>query len=255
MTAARPLRGLGLALAGCLAAGCFGLRPPATPMPTRTLVEGGAGNRCLLLLLPGRGDGVDDFARHRFGRIAAERGIDAEVMAVDAHLGYFRDRSLLRRLSADVIEPARRRGIEEIWWVGISLGGMASLLVLDERPEAVDGVVLLAPYLGDGPMVDSVVTAGDLAVWQDDPDLPGGPDDLWRRLWLDLQARAAEPPDGPPIYLGFGEGDRYRDAHRVLAGALPEERVLVLPGGHDWETWSALWNSLTANGLPICRGG
>lgn len=255
MTAGRSLRGLGLALAGCLAAGCLGLRSPETPMPTRTLVAGGAGNGCLLLLLPGRGDGMDHFAEHEFGRIAAEHGIAAEVVAVDAHMGYFRSRSLLRRLTADVIEPARRRGIDEIWWVGISLGGMASLLVLDEHPEAVDGMVLLAPYLGDGPMVDSVVTTGDLAVWRDDPDLPGGPDDLWRRLWLDLQERAVESPERPPIFLGFGDGDRYRAAHRVLAAALPDERVLVLPGGHDWKTWSALWTRIAADGLPICRGG
>jgi pimeloyl-ACP methyl ester carboxylesterase len=255
LSAAGPLRGLGLVLAAGLAAGCFGMRPTEVPMPTRTLAEGGDGNRCLLLLLPGRGDDLDDFARAGFAEIAAEHGIDAEVVAVDAHMGYFRDRSLLVRLDADVIEPARRRGVDEIWWVGISLGGMASLLVLDERPDAVDGVVLLAPYLGDGPLVDSLVTVGDLAAWRDDPDLPAGPDDLWRRLWLDLQERTATSSERPPIFLGYGDGDRYRGAHRVLAGALPEERVLVLPGGHDWETWSALWTRLAADGLPICRGG
>lgn len=255
MSSAGPLRGLGLLLAAGLAAGCIGLRPAETPMPTRTLVAGSAADRCLLLLLPGRGDGMDDFARAGFAETARRQGIEAQVVAVDAHMGYFRDRSVLRRLAEDVIEPARQRGVEEIWWVGVSLGGMASLLVLDEHPEAVDGVVLLAPFLGDGPMVDSVVTAGDLAVWRDDPVLPGGPDDLWRRLWLDLQRRSEEAVDRPPIYLGFGDGDRYRAAHRVLAGALPEERVLVVRGGHDWDTWSRLWEGLTADGLPICQGG
>lgn len=174
------------------------------------------------------------------------------MVAVDAHIGYLLDRSLLDRLEADVIAPAERRGVEEIWWVGISLGGMASLLVLDERPEAVDGVVLLAPFLGEGETVESVVASGDLLAWRPDPELPAGPDDLWRRLWRSLQREVADP-GGPPLFLGFGDRDRYREAHRVLARALPEARVRVVPGGHDWQAWTRLWSEMTADGVPICR--
>ncbi|HEX6203990.1 MAG TPA: alpha/beta fold hydrolase [Thermoanaerobaculia bacterium] len=244
----------GTVAAALLAAGCFSLRPPEAPMPTVTLAEAPAEGRCLVLLLPGRGDAPDDFAAAGFAEIARNQGIEAEVVALDSHMGYFRDRSLLERLEADVIAPARRRGFDEIWWVGISLGGLASLLVLDEHPEAVDGVVLLAPFLGQGPAVEALVAAGDLDAWRPDPELPAGPDGLWRRLWRVLQAETADPRDGPPLFLGFGDRDRYRDTHRVLAGELPPERVHVVPGGHDWTTWSLLWTEMTANGLPICQG-
>lgn len=241
-------------LAACLAAGCFSARPTTVPMATVTLAPAPAGEPdCLILLLPGRGDSPDDYAAAGFAEIAANQGIDAEVVAVDSHMGYFRDRSLLQRLEEDVIAPAKARGVEEIWWVGISLGGLASLLVLDERPEAVDGVVLLSPFLGEGPAIERLVEQGDLASWTPDPELPAGPDDLWRRLWLILQRETANPADGPPLYLGFGDHDRYVEAHRVLAAALPEERVRVVPGGHDWDAWSLLWTEMMANELPICR--
>lgn len=248
-------RAIAVALAAILSAACISLRPTEEPIPTVRLAAGEPPNRCLVLLLPGRGDVPADFATSGFAEIARNQGIGAEFVAVDSHMGYFRDRSLLERLEADVIAPALERGVEEIWFVGISLGGLASLLVLDELPQAVDGVVLLAPFLGDGPTVDSVVAAGDLAAWRPDPALPAGPDDLWRRLWTVLQRETSDPRDGPALYLGFGDRDRYRDGHRVLAAALPARRVHVVPGGHDWTTWSLLWTRLTADGLPICRGG
>ncbi|HEX2162576.1 MAG TPA: alpha/beta hydrolase, partial [Thermoanaerobaculia bacterium] len=235
-------------------AGCFGTRPAVEPMPTVTLADSPS-DRCLVLLLPGRGDVPRDFAEAGFAEIAKNQGIDAEVVAVDSHMGYLLDRSLVDRLEEDVVEPARRRGFEEIWWVGISLGGMASLLVLEERPEAVDGVVLLAPFLGEGETVDAVVETGDLLAWRPDPALPAGPEGLWRRLWQSLQRRAADPGDGPPLFLGFGDRDRYREAHRVLARTLPAGRVRVVPGGHDWQAWTLLWSEMTADGVPICRGG
>jgi pimeloyl-ACP methyl ester carboxylesterase len=243
----------GLAALGLLAAGCFSLRPAVAPMPTLTLAPDPAGEPdCLILLLPGRGDAPDDFAAAGFAEVAANQGIHAEVVAVDSHMGYFRDESVLERLAADVIAPARARGVDEIWWVGISLGGLASLLVLDEHPEDVDGVVLLSPFLGEGPAVERLVAHGDLASWLPDPALTAGPDDLWRRLWLVLQRETSDPSDGPPLYLGFGDRDRYAEAHRVLAAALPEARVRVVPGGHDWDAWSLLWTEMVSE-LPLCQ--
>ncbi|HEU0105846.1 MAG TPA: hypothetical protein VFT38_06715, partial [Vicinamibacteria bacterium] len=35
---------------------------------------------------------------------------------------------------------------------------------------------------------------------------------------------------------------------RLLASALPADRVLVAPGGHDWKAWDRLWTEFLAHG-------
>lgn len=67
----------------------------------------------------------------------------------------------------------------------------------------------------------------------------------------------AQPaPAGPPVWLGFGREDRFADAHRLLAQALPAERHFDVPGGHDWPPWRALWSAwLDRRLLPqACAG-
>ena len=44
------------------------------------------------------------------------------------------------------------------------------------------------------------------------------------------------------------ESDRYAYGHRLLAAALPKERVLVTAGGHDWKAWDRLWSEFLARG-------
>ena len=45
------------------------------------------------------------------------------------------------------------------------------------------------------------------------------------------------------MHLGFGREDRFVDAHRLMAKALPETAVNEVPGGHDWVTWNRLWEN------------
>src|SRR5215217_7458785 len=85
-------------LAGSLAAGLAGCallpRPAPAPVPVLQLAAPlqGAGEPCLVVFLPGRGDRPEDFRRHGFARLARERGVRCEMVAVDAHLGYYRNR-------------------------------------------------------------------------------------------------------------------------------------------------------------------
>jgi hypothetical protein len=44
--------------------------------------------------------------------------------------------------------------------------------------------------------------------------------------------------------VGYGSEDRYRGGGMLLSECLPQHRVTVLAGGHDWETWRALWHAL-----------
>ncbi len=49
--------------------------------------------------------------------------------------------------------------------------------------------------------------------------------------------------DSPPLYLGFGHDDRFAAAHKLLAAALPPASVDVIAGGHEWRTWTRLWEN------------
>jgi hypothetical protein len=49
--------------------------------------------------------------------------------------------------------------------------------------------------------------------------------------------------DSRPLYLGYGQDDRFSAAHGLLATRLPANAVDVIGGGHDWGTWIKLWEN------------
>ena len=53
---------------------------------------------------------------------------------------------MVDRLKEDVINPAKEKGYTKIWLVGISLGGLGSLLYAMEHPSDIEGMLVLAPY-------------------------------------------------------------------------------------------------------------
>lgn len=231
-----------------LSTACY--RPQPTTVPLRTLdapvaapAASRTADRCLVVFLPGRGDLPEDFFRQGFDRELREAGSSCEVVAVDAHLGYYYERSIEDRLRQDVIAPARARGVDEIWLVGISLGGLGSVLYTKEHPREIEGIVMLAPYLGEEEVIDEIAAAGGLRAWE-----PRGPLERFdfRRIWQWLD-RAN--PRRPPIYLAYGERDRFSRAHALLADALPPDRVITLPGRHTWRTWSRLWSAVLDAGV------
>ncbi len=129
--------------------------PCATPVDT------------LIVLLPGARDKPHDFVDRRLRRRdLRSRGIAADVALVDATIPYYRDRDIVARLDEDVVEPARARGIRHVWFAGISLGGLGSLIYANEdraRGDPVDGLLVIAPYLGERTIVAEVAASGGLA--------------------------------------------------------------------------------------------
>src|ERR1043165_3038605 len=109
--------------------------------------EGVAGGD-LVVFLPGRGDRAEDFEGRGLLAAAREAGLRADVLAVDAHLAYYYKRVITERLWEDVVLPARARGYRRLWLVGISLGGLGSTSLAKEHPDAVAGILAVAPYLG-----------------------------------------------------------------------------------------------------------
>lgn len=236
----RRRRFIASAAGAVLASGCV-VAPTAKPVG-RIDYPGPTGARSdtLVVLMPGYGDRARDF--HRYGLIDAMRvaSIDADVVAVDAHCGCCWRRKLTQRLEVDVIARARARGYSRIWIAGISMGGQAALLAA-ERLASIDGVVLLSPYLGAHPVVGQIEAAGGLRAWLPPP----GGRDAMTRVWCWL--KAAGERRSFPLFLACGADERWRSLS-ILASALPRERVVVAPGGHDWPTWRRVWPVLLARG-------
>ena len=174
------------------------------------------------MFLPGFGDDEKTFVEHGFVEAMTARGLAVDSISTGATYGYYYRRTLLQRLREDVIDPARTRGYEQIWLVGVSMGGLGSLLLAKDQDPRIAGVYLLAPYLGDDDLLGEIDRAGGVARWE-----PGhvAPDDYQRDLWRYLK-RVTEQPQAPPLlYLGAGDKDKLGYGHRLLAAALPPDRV------------------------------
>ncbi len=241
---------LAVAFAAIALSGCSPRpRPTTVPIPSVRLA-GKSESRCLFVLLPGIGDRKEDFARHGFEQIFEQAGTSCELIALDSHFGYYADGSIVARLHDDVIAPARERGVERIVLAGISLGGLGAALYARDRPGEVEALVLLAPYLGEKAILNEIERAGGPRSWRSESALE---DRDLRRLWVWLQGYASapdqpalRPPLRPQMWLGFGDSDRLRRGHRMLASLLPADRVFHASGGHTWRTWRRLWREILA---------
>jgi pimeloyl-ACP methyl ester carboxylesterase len=213
-------------------------------VPLRAIAHPGAGVAAgdLVVFLPGRGDRAEDFEERGFLAAARQAGLEADVLAVDAHLAYYYKRVIADRLWEDVVLPARARGYRRLFVVGISLGGLGAIALSQVHPDALAGLFVLAPYLGEPDLTREIEAAGGLARWSGAPSEPD-----FRGVWGYLRGYAVGEPR-PPLWLAYGESDRYAYGHRLLASALPKGRVLVAPGGHDWKAWEGLWREFLARG-------
>lgn len=198
----------------------------------------------LLVFLPGRGDRGPDFVDNGFMEVGAGRGYD--MLAADAHFGYYMSETIVDRLHEDVIQPARTRGYERIWLLGISAGGLGAGLYASAHPGMIDGLILLAPYPGDEALVQDIAGAGGLEAWAGQSTAG---EDWQRRHWRWLK-KATGDADSPRIVLGYGRDDRFAEAGDLLAGRLPPDRVFRLEGGHRWPVWRDLWERIAAAGFP-----
>jgi pimeloyl-ACP methyl ester carboxylesterase len=208
--------------------------------------ETGAGparERPLVVMLPGAGDRALDLVERGFVRALRRRGIAAEAIVADARSDYYLDASVVGRLH-EVLAAAGGSG--PVWMMGISLGGLGALMYACEHPGTIEGVILLAPFLGTRGLIAEVTRAGGLQAWQ-----PGAvaPEDGERRVLAWLRDCRDGDPAWPRIHLGYGTEDRYAPASAMLAALLPASRIITLAGGHDWDTWLALWGRFLDAGV------
>ena len=204
-------------------------------------------NKNLIVFMRGMGgtwgcliDGHECFYQEGFVEAVRMRNLPYDMVAPEAHFGYYQNRTLWKRLKVDVIEPAKARGYENIWLVGVSMGGLGSLLYMKENPEDIDGVLVMGPFLGDpNGIIREIENAGGVHQWE-----PGDYDEYedWQRmLWHFLKDYGNTEHRQVPLYLGMGEDDPYFDSQKLLADYLPAEQVLQVDGGHFLSTFKKLW--------------
>lgn len=224
-----------LPLTGCLP----GTRADQ-PIPTLHLpAVSQAASKRLVVVLPGRADDLASLRRSGVADAIRRAWPDTDVTFAELRLGDYRRGDAPERLHRDVMLPAQAAGYREIWLAGASLGGMGTLMYDRLHPGSTTGLILLAPYLGEGAVPDSVAAAGGLSRWTS-PDTAGLPErDAWQYdLWRHLHAISADPAAAGRVWLAYGREDRLRPSIELFAPALPAGHVLLRDGGHRWQVWT-----------------
>ena len=188
-----------------------------------------------MIWLPGAYHSAQDFVDAGFVRAAVQRRIPLDLRFVDLEMRHLDDRDVFQRLRYEILLPARDSGAA-VWLAGISLGGLVALDYASAHAGELDGLCLLAPYLGNRMLINEIAAASGPSGWQ-----PGefAESDTERRIWRYIKTRV----DSRPLFLGYGKSDRFSAAHDMLAAVLPAEWVEVVAGGHEWGTWLRLWES------------
>lgn len=191
--------------------------------------------RTRILFLPAAYTGPADFVRAGFVSAVRERELPIDLEFAEVNLQHLTDRTILRRLRHELVLPARALGCETIWICGISLGGFIGLAYAERYRTEIDGLCLLAPYLGNHIITGEIERAQGVASWE-----PGelAADDDERRIWRFIKTQSNGPV---ALRLGYGSEDRFANGHRMMAAALHSKQVRVVSGGHEWPVWTRLW--------------
>ncbi len=251
MTARTLAIALAALLASALLSGCAMMRSTEVPMPAQYHAGLGANAaHGLIVFLPGFGDTPAHFQKN--GLIDAVREVAPgwDMVAVDAHFGYYDDRQVEVRLREDIIGPATTLGYQEIWLVGVSMGGLGSLGYATANTADVTGLILLAPFMGPNSLIEEITGSGGLAAWQpgDVASMKEGDTKYYREVWAWLRGYALGDPR-PELFIGWGDGDRLKKPAAILAKELPPEKSLEMKGGHTWTVWLTLFQELAGRAL------
>ncbi len=193
-----------------------------------------------MVFLPGFGDSDAAFADHGFIAELRARKLSVDTVSADSKVGYYVRGTLAERIDADILAP-NTAGYEQVWFTGVSMGGIGALLTAQRHPE-IAGLVLIAPFLGGSDLIGEILTAGGLAKWRAPPKpAVQNQDNYQRDTWRWLQLTVAKPASAPVLYVLSGDRDPGFRAHRLLASNLPPERVFRDTGDHDWAPWKRLW--------------
>jgi pimeloyl-ACP methyl ester carboxylesterase len=226
-----------LALALILSlAGCY-WRFAREPMPSVTYGDLGPQRaRGAIVLLPGFGGEPEDFDVYGFVSVLHKNAPGYDLIAPDAHFGYYDRNTLLDQLHTSVIGPLLARGYRELWITGVSMGGHGAVAYARAYPERINGVLLFAPYLGPGELLQQVAQAGGICGYNAPAALPPGRLGFAQANFAWLKDVLCSKPAKVSVWVAVGDKDQ--DKRNLLRDAVEPGHYIVLPGGHDWEVWT-----------------
>ncbi|MDF3983247.1 alpha/beta hydrolase-fold protein [Luteibacter sp. PPL201] len=231
-------RWIALLATAALLAACYPVRDTSRPPATKTL-PGDRHATTLVIALPGIADNLASLEAGGIGNAVHGAWPDADVELVELTIGYYKDGRALPALH-DLVATARREGYRHVWLAGASLGGMGALLYDTAWPDDVDGLVLLAPYLGDEAILKDIRAAGGVVRWQAPPAAMPGPENWQAQLWRRVKAWSARPGGDSRVWLAYGDKDKFAPNMPLLAPAVPASHIVTGPGVHEWTTWTPL---------------
>lgn len=235
-----------------LLAGCYPRVDLREPLPSHVIRAPVQPASRLVVVLPGRGDDLAALGRAKITEAVQSTWPDADVVLSGLALNVYMEGRAPQRLHDEIIVPARgQRRYRETWLIGASLGGIGAVMYDRAYPRDVDGLVLLAPYLGEAPLLNEIAAAGGVAQWQPGP-VPAvvDKDNFQREAWRHIQSWRETPGRTRNVWVGHGDADYLRAAIPLLAPALPDGHVHVRKGGHAWSVWTPLAGEMLRQAGP-----
>jgi hypothetical protein len=216
--------------------GCYLFYSASKPMKYIEKNRAGKGKN-LIIFLPGRQDRAEDFIKEGFLDVVKEKNIEADLIFADAHFGYYINRNLRDRLSEDIIQPAMGKGYEKIILIGVSAGGLGSILYSMKHENQIDAIVAISPYLGDEEILEEIKNQGGVRNWKVDKK-PDEEEEWQRAMWYWIKENYSKENEKAPIlFVGSGREDYVMEGVRLLIPLIPEERTVFVKGKHEWEPW------------------
>lgn len=216
--------------------GCYSSRLTTLPINFLKYPSPTSNTEHLVVFLVGIGDKASAFERSGFFDKIQSFKFDSIV--VDSHFGYYKEHSISQRIYEDILKPNREK-YSKITILGISLGGYGAIKTASDYPEFVDNIILIAPFLGSKNSATKLAEIESLKTWHkiDDSNL-GYFEDSWQLLHKIIIVQKT------PIFLAFGESDKFALQSNQLAIYLDKNNVLRVKGGHNWRTWRNVWNKI-----------
>jgi hypothetical protein len=144
----------------------------------------------LLVLLPGVNIRAEDFVAHDFVAMLQARADTVDLVIAEPEIDFYLDGSITRRLETMLGEEAPRYA--QLWLGGISLGALGALLVGAGGRIAVDGLLLLAPFIGVPGLIAEIAHAGGFRAWQPGPIARNDGERqvcAWLKTYIETEAR------------------------------------------------------------------